>query len=421
MLAARQETGDRREQTADRTKTHLLPPCLVSLVSCLAFGCHQAAPDTAPKAVAAVPVTTAAVGERTVRRVIPVTGTLHGYEDVTLSPKVDGQVLAVRFDVGDEVLPGDVLVELDPADYLLSVQLEQSSVAAQESQLAVSKAQVAQAAAPLPKVKANFSRLDSLGAASLTEKDSAKSDVLLTDANIQAAEAGVKAAEAGLSMKRRSLALAEQKLRDSQLRVPEPPRWGAWAAVVGPPAAPFRYKVAAKMVSEGEMTRSFPGTNAYRLVIAHTLKLKVTVPEKNTPDVQLGQPVDLKVESHPGVVFPGRVARINPTVDPTTRTFQVEVTVPNAEGKLKPGGFAKAELVVGTAPVLSVPPAALVVFAGVGKVFVADGPAARAVPVEVGDRGPDWLEVRGNLKRGEPVITSGFTQLYDGAPVTVRK
>ena len=61
--------------------------------------------------------------------------------------------------------------------------------------------------------------------------------------------------------------------------------------------------------------------------------------------------------------------------------------------------------------------AALVVFAGVSKVFVADGDKARAVEVTVGDRGPDWLEVTGNLKPGEKVITSGFTQLFDGAAI----
>ncbi len=394
---------------------------LFLLLLALTVGCQQAATDTGPKAVAAVPVTTAAVAERSVRRVIPVTGTLHGLEDVTLSPKVDGQVTAARFDLGDVVLPGEVLLELDPTDYDLSMRLAENDVAMQESQLVVAKAQVAQAAAPMAKVKANQARLDGLTGASQTEKDSARSDVLLTEANVLAAEAGVKAAEATLGMKQRSLAIAAQKLQDSKLRVPQPANWGAWAAVVGPAAPPFRYTVAAKMVSEGEMTRSFPGTNAYRLVVSHTLKLKVTVPEKHTPDVKVGQPVDVRVDSSAGTTFPGTVARISPTVDQQSRTFQVEVTVPNADGRLKPGGFVRADIVVGTAPAVAVPPTALVVFAGVSKVFVADGDKAKAVSVDVGDRGPDWLEVRGDLKPGQPVITSGFIQLYDGAPIAPRR
>lgn len=393
---------------------------LLALVA-LTVGCHQAPPDTGPKVVAAVPVTVSPVAERTVRRTIPVTGTLHGYEDVTLSPKVDGQVVTLWYDIGDVVLPGDVLLELDPTDYELNVRLAENEVSMQEGQLAVAKTQVAQAQAPLGKVKSNLTRLDTLPAASLTEKDAAKSDVALTEANIQFATASVESAEAGLKMKRRSLAIAEQKLRDSKLRVPQPAGWGAWAAAVGPAAPPYRYTVAGKMVSEGEMTRSFPGTNAFRLVISHTLKLKVTVPEKHTPDVRVGQPVDLRVESYSGATFPGKVVRINPTVDPTTRTFQVEVAVPNADGKLKPGGFARADIVVGTSPSVAIPPASLVVFAGVSKVFVADGDKAKAVLVEVGERGPDWLEVKGDLKPGQQVITSGFIQLFDGSPIQQRK
>lgn len=404
-----------------RARRFVGPAAVGGLALTLVFGCHPPAADTGPRPVPAVPVTVAPAAERTIRRAIPVTGTLHGLEDVTLSPKVDGQVVSSRFDIGDVVLPGDVLIELDSIDYDLNVRLAENEVAMQEAQLAVSRTQVEQAKAPLPKVKENKSRLDGLTSATPLEKAAATADVSLAEANVLAAEAGVKAAEATLGMKKRSLAIAGQKLLDSKLRVPQPAGWGAWAAAVGPAAPPFRYTVAAKMVSDGEMTRSFPGTNAYRLVVSHTLKLKVTVPEKHTPDVQLGQPVGVRVDSHPSTTFPGTVARISPAIDPQTRTFQVEVAVPNADGKLKPGGFARADIVVGTAPAVAVPPTALVVFAGVSKVFVVDGETAKAIEVQVGDRGPDWLEVKGDLKPGQLVIISGFTQLYDGSPIQERK
>ncbi|MCU0703328.1 MAG: efflux RND transporter periplasmic adaptor subunit [Fimbriiglobus sp.] len=354
-------------------------------------------------------MTVSPVAERTVRRAVPTTGTLNGFEDVTLSPKVDGQVTSVRFDVGDEVKPGDVLLELDPTDYELNMRLAENEVVVQESQVSAARAQVTQAAAPLARVKANLARVESLPAASQTEKDAARSDVALTEANVAVAKAAVTAAEATLGLKKRALAIAEQRLRDAKLRVPQ-------AAGGSDP----RYVVAARLVSVGEMTRSFPGTNAYRLVVAHTLKLKLTLPEKHTPEVKVGQPVDVRVEAFADP-FPGTVARINPAVDPQTRTFQVEVTVPNQTGKLKPGGFARAEVVVGTSNAIVVPPNALVVFAGVSKVFLADGEKAREVRVEVGDRGPDWLEVRGDLKPGQSVITSGFVQVYDGCPISVRK
>jgi multidrug efflux pump subunit AcrA (membrane-fusion protein) len=217
-----------------------------------------------------------------------------------------------------------------------------------------------------------------------------------------------------------SMEMAEQKLRDCKLRVPEPAGWGAWAAAVGPGFAPLRYTVAQRMVSEGEMARGFPGTSVYRLVITHLLKLKATVPERHAPEVKVGQGVDVRVDAFPDVVFAGRVARISPTVDSASRTFAVEVEVPNVDGRLKAGGFARAQLVTGSDAVTAIPPPALVMFAGVTKVFVVDGDKAKAVEVEVGTREKDWVEVRGDLPVGAKVITSGFTQLYDGCPIRVR-
>ena len=105
---------------------------------------------------------------------------------------------------------------------------------------------------------------------------------------------------------------------------------------------PLRYAVAQRMLSEGEMVRAMPVTNAFKLVLAHALKLKAAVPERYAPEVKVGQTVDVLVEAYPGKTFVGRVARLNPTVDPLNRTFQAEVSVPNLDGRLKPGGFARA-------------------------------------------------------------------------------
>lgn len=392
-----------------------------ALLLTLTVGCHQAAPDTGAKVVPVVPVTVGEVSAKTVRRSIPVTGTLNGQGDVTVSPKVDGQVLAAWYDVGDEVRPGDVLLELDPTDYELAVRQGRSEVNVQEKQVAVAKAQLAVTLPSLARAKANYERVKGLSAASGTERDTAEAEFESAKANKLASEAAVEAAEAGLEVRKRMLAVAEQRLADSSLRAPQPAGWGAWAAAVGPAAPPVRYTVAAKLVSEGEMVRSFPTTNAYRLVVSYALKLRVTVPEKHTPEVAVGQAVDVRVEAFSKDTFPGTVRRLSPTVDPQTRTFQVEVSVPNPDGRLKAGGFARADIVTGTDAAVSVPPNALVVFAGVSKVFVADGDKAREVRVEVGDRGPDWLEVKGDLKPGQQVITSGFIQLYDGAPISIRK
>ena len=115
------------------------------------------------------------------------------------------------------------------------------------------------------------------------------------------------------------------------------------------------------------------------------------------------------------------MARVFPTVDETNRTFVAEVEVPNYARTLKAGGFARAEIVTRTADaVLAVPPDAVVTFAGVSKVFVADGDTAKAIEVELGMREKEWVEVRGELAVGARVITSGQSQLVNGSPIRLR-
>jgi RND family efflux transporter MFP subunit len=128
------------------------------------------------------------------------------------------------------------------------------------------------------------------------------------------------------------------------------------------------------------------------------------------------------VDAYPGVKFQGRVARKYPTIDPLNRTFQAEIEVPNPEQKLKVGGFAKVAIQTRLDnTVKTVPPQAIVSFAGVDKVFLVEGETARAVEVRIGMRERDWVEVMGEIPPGTSVITSGQTQLVDGSTIRIRE
>jgi RND family efflux transporter MFP subunit len=176
------------------------------------------------------------------------------------------------------------------------------------------------------------------------------------------------------------------------------------------------------MVSEGEMVQSTPVTDAFRVVIDTILKLRLQVPERYAPEVKVGRPVEVRVDAYPDRAFAGTVARVNPTVDPLNRTFEVEVLVPNGHGQLKAGGFARAELHLRTDPaVKTVPPHALVTFAGVTKVFVVEAGKAKPIEVRTGVRDREWVEVIGPVPDGARVITSGHSQIVDGSPVKVRE
>jgi membrane fusion protein (multidrug efflux system) len=128
----------------------------------------------------------------------------------------------------------------------------------------------------------------------------------------------------------------------------------------------------------------------------------------------------VRVEPVPGRHFAGRVTRVSPAVDVTSRTVQIEAEVPNPEAQLKPGLFARAALVLREDPsVAFVPEAAISYFAGITRVFVvADGKASERMVV-LGARRDGLVEVVKGVQPGEQVATSGLGQLQDGAPVTV--
>ncbi len=401
----------------------------------LLVGCKpKPAVDTAPKEIPPVPITVAPIREQAYRQRVLGTGTLNGTEDVLLSPKVDGRVRAIHYNLGDMALPGAVLLELDTVDLKLAVDDAQAALNSEMRALSlttesfdafdvnandaviIAKANYEKAEKtfePYPKLKEAKSVSDFEYLERKLEFDVAKARARDTIANTNAAYARAK-------QRKVALAIAEQRLADAELRVPEPPGWRAWAALMGPSAPPLRFAVAQRMVSAGERVQSVPVTNVYRLVMPYLLKLRVTVPERHAAEVRVGQPVEVRVDAYGDKPFAARVARVNPTIDPLNRTFQVEVEVPNLAGKLKPGGFSQVTILGDALTLVTVPPQALVSYAGVNKVFVHMGDKAVAVPVEVGIREKDWIEVKGAFPAGAPVLTSGFSQVVDGSAVVIR-
>jgi RND family efflux transporter MFP subunit len=209
---------------------------------------------------------------------------------------------------------------------------------------------------------------------------------------------------------------ARQALQDMTIRAPVPSVFPAGLT----PGTPLEYAVTKRDVSEGQMVRESEKT--FELVIENPLRLWGTVPERYSTQVKKGQDARLDVTAFRGEAFPGSVVRINPAVDEVSRTFQVELLVPNAEGKLRPGGFAKATIVTASDSNATVVPIESVVRdVGVVKVFVVDGEVARPVEVETGVEGAGWVEIRGSVSPGTQVVITGQAQLADGTPITIRQ
>jgi RND family efflux transporter MFP subunit len=276
---------------------------------------------------------------------------------------------------------------------------------------------------------ARRNRLVGLGAGTTAEeRDAAQAEFDVARADHQQAILQAEANLAAARHRQAALAVAEQKLADTRVVVPD----DAAKPQAASEEAAVEYVVAQRSVSEGEIVRTMPGDTStlFRLVIDRPLKLQATVPERHRGEVKVGQAAELAVEAYPGEAFAGTVARVNPTVDRASRTFQVEVHVPNPDRRLSPGSFAKVTIRTKTDPAApTVPEEALVRFAGVTKVFTVRDGAAVAVPVRAGagltvnegGRSRTWVEVEGELPAGAAVVTSGQTKLADGTAVTVRQ
>lgn len=374
----------------------------------------------------ATAVTVEPIAFRTVRRSVEAVGTLHAYEQITISPKVEGRIVKILHDVSDRVKPGDVLFELDPTDYKLSVRQAAQSLQVELAKLGleqippatfdVSKLPVvSQAMARLENAAARMERSRSLAARqAVTAEDLADktSEHRVAQSEYENQLLIAKAGLATALSRQEALAIAQQQLAETVIRAPTPTK--------DVPNSNGRdvYAVSMRSVAEGSFVR--PGAEAFRLVIDQTLKLRAAVPENAGSEVALGQVADVFIAGRAKPVQ-GTVSRINPVIDSATRTFEVEIQIDNSRGELKPGGFAKTAIYVHDDEAAAIPLEAVVKYAGITKIFLAADGKAKEVQVTLGIQGDTWVEVMSPaLPRGARVVTSGQMALADGAPLEVR-
>lgn len=382
-------------------------------------------PADAKNTTGQVFVTAETVQSQPIQRSVDAVGTLFGYEEVTVSSKVEGRVAKIVHDLSSIVKPGEPLLLLDETDAKLAVEQATKSVQAELAKWGFTEVPTEQTdLTKLPTVvsaKLRFdlarSRLERMlplqASKSISEDDleQAKSDarVMESDYQNQLLMAGSAAATARL--RKADLDIALQRLADCTIRVPQP--------FLHANTNELLYAVSERLVSEGTLVR--PGNEVFRLVYGQTLKLRLPIPEAYAGRIQVGQHVELDTRSSHSAQ--GIVARISPAVDRSTRTFMVEAEVPNPQGLLKPGSFAKARILVDkTDQAFTVSHSAVYSFAGLHKIFVLEGNQVREVKVTLGDQSPAWIEITSPpLTPTTQVISSGQRLLSDGMQVSLRE
>jgi RND family efflux transporter MFP subunit len=391
---------------------------VAGIAGCSGGGAPAAAPGAAASGGRAPVVVSVEPARReSVQRSVALVGTLFGEEEAAISNKIPGRIRTIAADVGDVVTGGALLAELELEDFTLAEKAAERALEAVLARLGIAAvpdehfdpdgvATVERAIAERENAKAKLARYFDLqrkdpGFVSKQVLDDSETAVAVAGANVDVERLAARALVAEAHQRQAELDIARRRLVDAHLIAPLGPR---------------RWSVAARMASEGEYVKE--GTPMFRLVACDVLKLRAAAPERYSPDFKIGQDAKVHVEAFERG-FPGKVSRINPSVDLASRTFGVEVLVPNGSGDLRPGSFARADIFTRREEALLVPLDALVSFAGITKVFVESDGTAHERQITPGERHGAAIEVRGPVEAGARVVVRGQTVLADGTPVRV--
>lgn len=298
-------------------------------------------------------------------RKVELPATLNAWEEVHLAPASPGRIEAFKVDVSDVVKKGDILVQMD------RTQLLQTELQLKNYETEYNRAKILYEAGSYS--KQNYDQIKTQYEVAKTNVDYLRTNTILR--------------------------------------------------------APFSGIVSGKYFENGEMYSGSPIASIGKaavlsLVEIDKLKTTIAIPESYYPLVKKGMTADITSDVYPGQQFKGTVHIVYPIVNPTSRTFDVELEIDNREQILRPGMFARVALSVGKAETVIVPDYAVLKMQGSNEryIFVVENGKARRIVVKIGDRFNDRVEiVSEQLQPGMELITEGQGRLNDGVSVQVVK
>ncbi len=326
--------------------------------------CGKAVPDT-PAHEKIPTVTLVRPARRSLERQVTLTGDVLGIQQAELTAKVPGFVKRIYVDRGDLVSRGELLAQLTYP----------------EQEAAYSQA------------KANFELAEmNYGRALKLFKERVDSQQDLDNAT-----EAYKAARDNLT--------AQKTLYDyREIR------------------APFTGYIVQRNFDPGHLIMPSSGDSTPLFVIADINKVRIFiyVPEEDVGILRRGLEVSVFNDAYPGRAFRGEVTRIAQGLDPSTRTMQTEIDIVNPEGELKPGMFARVNLVLERRHnALTIPAGAVLRDMAGSYVYTVTQGRAHRVAVRTGWQEGDTVEITQGLEDSQDVVLTGWEQLADGAQVNV--
>jgi RND family efflux transporter MFP subunit len=343
-------------------------------------------------------VKTARVEETPFGETVTANGTLAAFDQTTAGVKVAGRLSSISVDLGSVVRSGQLIAQIEANDYKLRVQQAEAALSQARARLGLSPdgtddkvsaeqtGTVRQAKAQLDESRLNRERAVRLveqGIVAKADFDAADATFKVAQSRYQDALEEIRNRQALLAQRRSELALARQQLTDT----------GVYAPIDG--------IVQQKRASIGEYL--IAGAPVVDIVRMNPLRLRAEVPERDARAVRFGQNVRVSVEGDTKVYL-GKIKRLSPVITQENRMLIVEADVQN-DGNLRPGSFAKAEIVTNDSKMaVTVPNNSIVTFAGIEKVIVVENGKAVEKPITTGRRNADWTEILSGVNVGDQVI-----------------
>jgi membrane fusion protein (multidrug efflux system) len=326
---------------------------------------------------------------------LPYTADITPNQVVNLFSRVDGYIAKLHVDKGDLVKADQLLIEIDHTDYRHAVDQAKANLAA-------AKARVAQQDASVRNTTLTLNRMKAL----IKDQFVSQQDMDNAQVAYDAAAAALDSLRAQVQQTQVALAQAETNLAYSYIR------------------APFSGYVAERNLDLGAYvsgTTAGTSTVSRGILTLHEIqkvRILIEVVEKDVPLVQIGQKAEVRAEAYPDRVFEGTVTRVVQALNRATRTMTIEVDLPNKDHVLKGGMFARVEVLVGThRNAIQIPIDAVSRLEDSQYVYIVREGQAHRVPVEIGVRDENRIEITKGLDGSEQVIVSGKDLVHDGAPV----
>ena len=305
-----------------------------------------------------------------------ISGTLEPEREAVLRAQVPGSVLQTYADQGQAVNAGAVLARIDATG------IQDAFTSARAGLIAARNV------------------------ADVAAKDLARNQKLLAAGAI---------AERDIDQSRRASIAAQAALEDANSRLASAQKAYRSTTVT----APFTGVVSERPVSAGDVVQ--PGSALFTVVDPSSMRLEASVPAEQLASIRIGVPVNFTVSGYPGRQFVGRIVRINPTADPTTRQVRIYVSIPNAGRALVGGLFATGRLSTATKMGLVVPASAVDVRGTAPFVMRVRQGKVEKVQIQTGltDKSSESIEVISGLQAGDTLLLGAAQGITPGTAVRI--